>query len=141
MGTGCMAHLNQVMLTQGPYLVLQTRSVYLLPGPYSLSMVAPGPMVALVCTIVTCFVSFSGPYSFKVEQTQMTAASDVELWISTDSDPFSISKIMELVYDDNVRVCGLVYRHIHVVVCNIFGQGFSIRSQCFYIPSIRSQGN
>lgn len=33
----------------------------------------------------------------------MTAASAVELWISSDSDPFSISKVMELVYDDMVR--------------------------------------
>ena len=44
----------------------------------------------------------AGPYSFKVELTQMTAAGAVELWVSTDSDPFSISKVMELVYDDMV---------------------------------------
>ena len=45
-----------------------------------------------------------GTYRFKVELTQMTAAASVELWVSTDSDPHNMSKILDLSYDIQVKV-------------------------------------
>ena len=52
----------------------------------------------------TCDIIYTlvGQYTFKVELTKMTAAGSVELWISDDSDPLSINKVLELVYDDMV---------------------------------------
>ena len=44
-----------------------------------------------------------GPYKFRVDLTEMTAAASVELWVGTDADPLSISKVLELLYDDMVR--------------------------------------
>ena len=55
-----------------------------------------------VCMCMYVCVLHAGAYTFKVELTQMTAASSVELWLSTDSDPFSISKVLDFVYDDMV---------------------------------------
>ncbi len=52
-----------------------------------------------------------GAYSFKLELSEMTAATSVELWLSTDSNPLNISLILSLLYDNMVSTPGISERY------------------------------
>ena len=50
----------------------------------------------------------SGNYRFSIEMSDVTAAGGVELWLSTDSDPLNMRKILVLDYDDMVSGIKLI---------------------------------
>ena len=50
-----------------------------------------------------------GIYSFKVELYELSAAVSVELWISENSDPVKMKKILTFVYDDTVVSTMYIY--------------------------------
>ena len=50
----------------------------------------------------------SGEYTFKVKMSGLTAACTVELWISNDTDPMNMQKVLRLEYPEVVlwvRTC------------------------------------
>jgi hypothetical protein len=50
-----------------------------------------------------------GNYRFSIEMSDVTAAGCVELWLSTDSDPLNMRKVLVLDYDDMVSVLHVSY--------------------------------